>query len=299
MELGLEFDSPQNEIYQEYQTPQNDDPFAEDQSIRVILRIRPLSERELTRRDTISINPVSTNTCIVNKKQIFFSNSKIQNGHQVPPTQLQFDAVFDSQASQEEIYKNSGIDTLIKKAIEGYSVTVFAYGQTGSGKTFTITGPDTHKNSIDPYHPEAGLVSCALLTLQTHLQKLTENNNENFQISMKASYYEIYNEHVKDLLRPVNTSLQVRWSIETGFFVENLFMVECQVLDDFVCVLEEGLRNRKTGSHNLNTHSSRSHSIMTVYISTLDGNHLDAKGCAVERVGQISFVDLAGNYFYC
>lgn len=35
----------------------------------------------------------------------------------------------------------------------------------------------------------------------------------------------------------------VRWSKKTrGFFVENLFTVECEELDDLLAVLEEGTR---------------------------------------------------------
>lgn len=46
-----------------------------------------------------------------------------------------------------------------------------------------------------------------------------------------------------DLLNPGNSRkpLAVRWSKKTrGFFVENLFTVECEELDDLLAVLEEG-----------------------------------------------------------
>lgn len=48
-----------------------------------------------------------------------------------------------------------------------------------------------------------------------------------------------------------------------GFYVENLFLVDCEELDDLVAVLEEGMRNRTNGSHAMNEHSSRSHTILT------------------------------------
>ena len=34
--------------------------------------------------------------------------------------------------------------------------------------------------------------------------------------------------------------LQVRWSKNKGFYVENLFVVECESVDDLMAVLEEG-----------------------------------------------------------
>lgn len=46
---------------------------------------------------------------------------------------------------------------------------------------------------------------------------------------------------VKDLLNPSSReSLSVRWSKDRGFYVENLFIVECETQDDLLAVLEEG-----------------------------------------------------------
>ena len=46
---------------------------------------------------------------------------------------------------------------------------------------------------------------------------------------------------VKDLLNPSGRdSLPVRWSKDKGFYVENLFIVDCETLDDLLAVLEEG-----------------------------------------------------------
>lgn len=49
---------------------------------------------------------------------------------------------------------------------------------------------------------------------------------------------------VIDLLNPgsARKPLAVRWSKKArGFFVENLFTVDCEELDDLFAVLEEGL----------------------------------------------------------
>ncbi|KAG8245803.1 Kinesin- protein 12 [Homalodisca vitripennis] len=76
---------------------------------------------------------------------------------------------------------------------------------------------------------------------------------------------------VIDLLNPgtARKPLAVRWSKKCGgFFVENLFTVDCEELDDLLAVLEEGMRNRSVGSHSMNEHSSRSHTILTVNITS-------------------------------
>ena len=43
-------------------------------------------------------------------------------------------------------------------------------------------------------------------------------------------------------------------------------IVECTSVDDLIAVLNEGMKHRKIGSHELNKDSSRSHSILTVYV---------------------------------
>lgn len=64
--------------------------------------------------------------------------------------------------------------------------------------------------------------------------------------------YFVGKSQVIDLLNPgsARKPLLVRWSKKSrSFFVENLFTVECEELDDLVAVLEEGTRNRSVGSH--------------------------------------------------
>ena len=54
-------------------------------------------------------------------------------------------------------------------------------------------------------------------------------------------------------------------------------------------LMEDGLKGRATASTNLNEHSSRSHSIFTIYVETLD-----SKSGSVKQA-QLNLVDLAGS----
>lgn len=57
------------------------------------------------------------------------------------------------------------------------------------------------------------------------------------------------------------------------------------------------MKNRHSGSHELNKDSSRSHSILTMYIiSEVEGGS-NSKGNSqtIKKYGKISFVDLAGS----
>lgn len=126
-------------------------------------------------------------------------------------------------------------------AVDGFSCTAFCYGQTGSGKTHTLTGPPGLfvGRKPNPLSEDHGLVFRSFL----YLFKLIQEKSE-FQFVLKASFLEIYNEKVIDLLNPgsARKPLAVRWSKKLrGFFVENLFTVDCEELDDLLAVLEEGI----------------------------------------------------------
>lgn len=56
-------------------------------------------------------------------------------------------------------------------------------------------------------------------------------------------YLHVFFVKVMDLLNGSSRKpLAVRWSKKSGgFFVENLFTVDCEELDDLLAVLEEGL----------------------------------------------------------
>lgn len=104
-----------------------------------------------------------------------------------------------------------------------------------------------------PYSDKHGLIFRSFLYLFKLIQE-----QPNVHFILKASYLEIYNEKVIDLLNPgsARKPLAVRWSKKArGFFVENLFTVDCEELDDLIAVLEEGLRNRSIGRHNMNDFS--------------------------------------------
>ncbi|KAI9330368.1 P-loop containing nucleoside triphosphate hydrolase protein, partial [Zopfochytrium polystomum] len=183
---------------------------------------------------------------------------------------------------------------MVLQAINGYNATIFAFGQTGSGKTFTITGPE---EEWDTSADTAGIVPRALEFLFDQVGAIRESQSnrpeQGQSITVRAAFLEIYNEQVQDLLNPGPSNLAIRWTAARGFYVENLFVADCDVLEDCMAVLEEGMRNRTTGSHRLNENSSRSHSIMTVYVDscTIDSDD----GEPVIRHGKISFVDLAGS----
>ena len=85
------------------------------------------------------------------------------------------------------------------------------------------------------------------MVLLAELRKYSQKGDEKY--SIKASFTEIYNEQIKDLLNPTSGVLHCRWNPANGFFVEDLVIVDCTSVDDLIAVLNEGVKNRKSGSH--------------------------------------------------
>ncbi|XP_044002357.1 kinesin-like protein KIF12 isoform X2 [Aphidius gifuensis] len=254
-----------------------------EDNINVVVRVRPLSNKEIKYGDDSSLK-------LPGDGQIQIENP-ISSGSEKKNKLFSYNVVFEPSASQEDVLQHSGIKKLIEMAVEGFNCTCFCYGQTGSGKTHTLTGPPgLFDGPIDSYSEDHGLVFRSFVYLFKTLQERKE-----FNFVLKSSFLEIYNEKVIDLLNPGSSrkSLAVRWSKKIrGFFVENLFTVECQELDDLMAVLEEGMRNRSVGTHNMNEHSSRSHTILTVHITS--EQQMD-NGVFITKQGKINFVDLAGS----
>ena len=64
-----------------------------------------------------------------------------QQDVQVRNLEFSLDYIFDTDASQEEVYEIVA-EQRVARVVQGYNVCLLAYGQTGSGKTHTIYGPD-------------------------------------------------------------------------------------------------------------------------------------------------------------
>ncbi|XP_058854033.1 kinesin-like protein KIF12 isoform X2 [Acipenser ruthenus] len=216
----------------------------------------------------------------------FVFSLQVNNG--VQDRAFTFDAVFEAGSSQHDVFEQCGVKRLIDLAADGFSCTVFGFGQTGSGKTYTITGP--HSLFSDGLRERSfyGLMQRSFAYL------LDEVQAKEGDFVLSASYLEIYNEQVRDLLNPgLTDSLTVRWTKNTGFYVENLSNVEFESLDSVMALLEGGIGSRQTSSHSQNQQSSRSHSIFTVYIES--EAHPDGRGGYLARHGKLCMVDLAGS----
>ncbi|XP_053060713.1 kinesin-like protein KIF12 isoform X3 [Acinonyx jubatus] len=243
-------------------------PEGPETPIQVVLRVRPMSAAELRRGEQSALHCSGTRTLQV---------SPPGGG---PDVAFRFGAVLDGARTQEDVFRACGVRRLGELALRGFSCTVFTFGQTGSGKTYTLTGPPPQGEGV-PVPPNlAGIMQRTFAWLLDRVRHLGA------PVTLRASYLEIYNEQVRDLLslgapRP----LPVRWNKTQGFYVEQLRVVEFGSLGALMELMQmanhiplplrtsrsfqfvEGLSRRRSSAHSLNQASSRSHALLTLYIS--------------------------------
>lgn len=100
------------------------------------------------------------------------------------------------------------------------------------------------------------------------------------EITLWATYMEIYNEQVNDLLDQNNINLKIREDPVEGYYASGLKMVKLTNLDDFKKLLSLGEKARKYRVTDLNEHSSRSHSIFRI---TVENRLSESRRIVVEK----------------
>ena len=104
---------------------------------------------------------------------------------------------------------------------------------------------------------------------------------------VSASYCEVYQEQVYDLLQLSGRPLGLRHATaEDEFFVVGLLEVQCETLADVEAVLAEGNANRSRAAHDLNQDSSRSHSLLTLHVHREPPAGGRVKGKLVRQPGE-------------
>ncbi|ORX84444.1 kinesin-domain-containing protein, partial [Anaeromyces robustus] len=241
---------------------------SKEDTISVYIRIRPFNDNEVKKGYEKAV------FCEEDKRTIKLN---CPGGKQ---RSMMYHSICDSYYSQEQMFEELNIKSLLDSALIGHHITLFAFGQTGSGKTYTINGLLTHPE----YY---GIMP---RSFEYIYDKINSQNERKY--SIKATYFEIYNEKIKDLLNPTNTSLPVRWCRNRGFYVESLVEQNCNKFEDCLDLLKLGNSNKSIGKHLLNDYSSRSHCILTLNIYSASKSN---KSKLSIRQGKIHFVDLAGN----
>ncbi|KAM4696731.1 kinesin-like protein KIFC1 [Rhinophrynus dorsalis] len=194
-----------------------------------------------------------------------------------------FDCIFPPSCSQEAVFEE--ISLLVQSALDGYPVCIFAYGQTGSGKTYTMEGPD------DVSMDTMGMIPRAIRQIFASAEEL---RLKGWQYKFTASFLEIYNETLRDLLvsRPdkkLEYDIRKVSSSSSHVYVTNLRYVDVSSVDEVHELLRIAKTNRSVAKTAINDRSSRSHSVFQLKI---EGENVtrDLRTSSV-----LSLIDLAGS----
>uniref|UniRef100_A0A9L0IIZ2 Kinesin-like protein KIF16B n=1 Tax=Equus asinus TaxID=9793 RepID=A0A9L0IIZ2_EQUAS len=254
-------------------------------SVKVAVRVRPMNRREKDLEAKFIIHMEKSKTTITNLK--IPEGGTGDSGRERTKT-FTYDFSFYSAdtkspdyVSQEMVFKTLGTD-VVKSAFEGYNACVFAYGQTGSGKSYTMMGDSG----------DSGLIPRICEGLFSRINETTRWDEASFRT--EVSYLEIYNEHVRDLLRRKSSktfNLRVREHPKEGPYVEDLSKHLVQNYGDVEELMDAGNINRTTAATGMNDVSSRSHAIFTIKFTQAK---FDSE-MPCETVSKIHLVDLAGS----
>ncbi|RCV14201.1 hypothetical protein SETIT_2G406300v2 [Setaria italica] len=254
----------------------DEDPaFWKDRNVQVLIRIRPINDTE--------------NATHGQKRCLLQDSSKTLSWNGPPETMFTFDHVACETISQEKLFKVVGLP-MVENCMSGYNGCLFAYGQTGSGKTYTMMGELAKLGN--ELSKDSGLTPRIFEYLFARINEEEElRREEKLKYICKCSFLEIYNEQITDLLEPSSTNLQIREDIKKGVYVENL--MECYVssVEDVMLLLLQGVANRKMAATNMNSESSRSHSVFTCVIES----RWESDSMTHLRFGRLNLVDLAGS----
>ena len=272
--------------------------------IFVAVRIRPLNAREREGSSAEQATPrfsALDGTRVVETRPARLREE--DKGIDAAPTAApawEADAVFDADDDNAAVYARTA-KSVVDAVLRGVNGTVMAYGQTSSGKTHTMSG-----TVEDP-----GVMTRAVEDIFAAVAAAGESR----AFEIKASYMEIYNEEIRDLLAPdaasekasfttaggggecntTNTGTRVklvngpRGLTQVIGLEERLVVGSRQIID----LVEEGTRKRSVGRTAMNASSSRSHAVLRISVTSSPNSGHALTGPPLNST--LYVVDLAGS----
>ncbi|KAI9167861.1 Chromosome-associated kinesin KIF4B [Paramyrothecium foliicola] len=246
-----------------------------------------------------------------------------------------FDRVFGPDVTQQGIWDY--LADSISAFTRGYNVSLLAYGQSGAGKSYTMgtSGPNEQYDqelmgvipraaaalfeTLDPPKPTSNKASnrSSLSHLKSPRGYGQQNTLGDRTWSLKATYVEIYNEQLRDLLVPDATpasersNVAIREDVKGNIILTGLRQVDIQSVEDLMNALNFGSTIRQTDATAINAKSSRSHAVFSLNLVQRKSKYPQPHGAekrfsvpleamtgqdvSVTTDSKLHFVDLAGS----
>ena len=247
-----------------------------------------------------------------------------------------FDRVFSEDINQEGIWEY--LSDCVNSFTQGYNVSLLAYGQSGAGKSYTMgTSGPAEQEDLDIM----GVIPRAAAALFEKLDGPSPKGNPNRSSmsqlraparfsqqspslpraeknwTMRATYVEIYNESLRDLLIPEHVpasergAVTIREDVKGNIILTGLRTVEINSVEDLMNALNQGSTLRQTDATAINARSSRSHAVFSLNLVQRKSKLQSAQGAEkrfsvplealtgaetwVTTDSKMHFVDLAGS----
>ncbi|TYZ57015.1 hypothetical protein PybrP1_003281 [[Pythium] brassicae (nom. inval.)] len=218
-------------------------------NFKVVIRVRPPLPRELHGdrpfQNVIGVDaPGHVLTVCENLSALTDADGNAAPGAYGSHT-FSFDHVYDQQCTQSAVYENT--------AKAGFN--------SGSG-------------SVE----ERGIIPRAIEQIFCHIQS---NISARMRFLVRASYLQIYNESISDLLKPERNNLTIREDKKRGVFVEGLSEWVVRSPEEIYGLMERGGAMRATGSTKMNEVSSRSHAVFIIIAEQSRTSYVDARGTEI------------------
>jgi len=254
-------------------------------NIRVYVRTRPFLPADTRDRNACTTSAIDV---LPDGESLFIKDQKSND------IKFNFDKVFPPSAGQDVVFEE--VSDFVQSALDGYHVCLFSYGQTGSGKTHTMQG-----SGIGAMR---GIIPRSVAKILSQAQAL---QNQKWTFRITASFMEIYNEELKDLLihkkdkiltrneTRSRTKLNIKRGTDGKHYVDGITKINIDTkniqngLSQLSELMSNAARCRSVAATNMNAHSSRSHSIFMLH---LNGQNVDT-GAIVQ--GALNLCDLAGS----
>ncbi|KAI9821945.1 MAG: hypothetical protein M1827_002527 [Pycnora praestabilis] len=248
-----------------------------------------------------------------------------------------FDKVFDEDVEQEGVWQY--LNESVQAFVQGYNVSLLAYGQSGAGKSYTMgtSGPTEQSDATlmgvipraarvlfdklsrgrpDLFPSNSGIRTPTRYSVSSSsVPTLAKGADKDWV--MKATYVEIYNEQLRDLLLPdtipytERNTVSIREDTKGRILLTGLHQITINSIDDLLEALNFGSSIRQTDATAINAKSSRSHAVFSLNLvqrknklQTATGHEkrfsvpLEAMNGADNWItvdSKFNFVDLAGS----
>mmetsp|Transcript_125434 Transcript_125434/g.222275 ORF Transcript_125434/g.222275 Transcript_125434/m.222275 type:complete len:1302 (-) Transcript_125434:22-3927(-) len=178
-----------------------------------------------------------------------------------------FDNTFGPDVDTKGVFETQ-CRPIVQSALDGYNGTIFAYGQTSSGKTHTLMG-----------NPETS-PGVSILSVDEIFNFISLNSHVEYDTF--ASYIEIYNESLTDLLQRdarKGKNLKIIEDKTLGPTVKDL--KELPVLNRQHCLdlILDGEKRRTYATTKMNESSSRSHTVFRLRVEARSGGAKQKEQC--------------------